>query len=199
MKSFMFVHPYFYDTFIRILYFDGLKILKKLVGVKKNVFEAGCGYGRLQNYIDTSCTYSGIDLNKKFIEFGRKRNRDIHVGNVLDVSQYRDSDVILLADILHHLTLKDAGKLLAIAVRFAREKILIIEPTFVIIGSYNNFISRIIGKIMKWLDADGINEIEKWLTRDEYDELFKSLKESNNIKEMRITHFRRHHFVEMIV
>jgi SAM-dependent methyltransferase len=199
MKSFMFVHPYFYDTFIRILYFDGLKILKKLVGMKKNVFEAGCGYGRLQNYIDPSCTYSGIDLNKKFIEFGRKRNRDIHVGNVLDVDQYRDSDVILLADILHHLTLKDAGKLLAIAVRFAREKILIIEPTFVIIGSYNNFFSRIIGKIMKWLDADGINQIEKWLTREEYDELFKSLKESNNIKEMRITHFRRHHFVEMIV
>lgn len=199
MKSFMFVHPFFYDTFIRILYFDGLKILKKIVGMKKNVFEAGCGYGRLQKYIDPSCSYSGIDLNKKFIAFGRKRNRDIHVGNVLDVSQYRDSDVILLADILHHLTLNDARKLLAIAVRFAREKILIIEPTFVIIGSYNNFFSRIIGKIMKWLDADGINEIEKWLTRDEYDALFKSLKESNNIKEMRITHFRRHHFVEMIV
>jgi SAM-dependent methyltransferase len=199
MKSFMFVHPYFYDTFIRILYFDGLKILKKIVGVKKKVFEAGCGYGRLQKYIDPSCSYSGIDLNKKFIAFGRKRNRDIHVGNVLDVNQYRDSDVILLADILHHLTLKDARKLLAIAVRFAREKILIIEPTFVIIGSHNNFFSRIIGKIMKWLDADGINKIEKWLSRDEYDALFKSLKESNNIKEMRITHFRRHHFVEMIV
>ncbi|MDQ1350247.1 MAG: hypothetical protein QG657_548 [Acidobacteriota bacterium] len=199
MKSFMFVHPFFYDTFIRLLYLDGLKILKKIVGVKKNVFEAGCGYGRLQKYIDPSCSYSGIDLNKKFIAFGRKRNRDIHVGNVLDVSRYRDSDVILLADILHHLTLNDARKLLAIAVRFAREKILIIEPTFVIIGSYNNFFSRIIGKIMKWLDADGINEIEKWLTRDEYDALFKSLKESNNIKEMRITHFRRHHFVEMLV
>lgn len=199
MKSFMFIHPFFYDTFIRLLYLDGLKILKKIVGVKKSVFEAGCGYGRLKKYIDPSCSYSGIDLNKKFITFGRKKNRDIHVGNVLDVNQYRDSDVILLADILHHLPLKDAGKLLAIAVRFAREKILIIEPTFVIIGAYNNFFSRIIGKIMKWLDADGINEIEKWLTRDEYDALFKSLKESNNIKEMRITHFRRHHFVEMLV
>jgi len=199
MRSFMYVHPHIYDTFIRVLYFDGLKILKKIVGVKKSVFEAACGYGRLQKYIDPSCTYTGIDLNEKFVEFGRKKNRDIRVGNVLDVNQYRDSDVILLADILHHLAVKDAGKLLAIAVRFAREKILIIEPAFVKIGAQNNFLSRIIGRIMKWLDADGFNEIEKWLSRDEYDVFFKSLKEANNIREMRITHFRRHHFVEMIV
>lgn len=195
----MYIHPRIYDTFIRVLYFDGLKILKKIVGMKKSVFEAACGYGRLQKYIDPSCTYTGIDLNEKFIAFGRKKNRNIHVGHVLDVNQYRDSDVILLADILHHLTLKDARKLLAIAASFAREKILIIEPAFVRIGAKNNFFSRIIGRIMKWLDADGINEIEKWLSRDEYDAFFKSLKESNNIKEMRITHFRRHHFVEMIV
>ncbi|MCX6580875.1 MAG: class I SAM-dependent methyltransferase [Candidatus Aminicenantes bacterium] len=199
MRSFMYVNPHIYDTFIRVLYFDGLKILKKIVGVKKSVFEAACGYGRLQKYIDPSCTYTGIDLNEKFVEFGRKKNRDIRVGNVLDVNQYHDSDVILLADILHHLTVKDSGKLLAIAVRFAREKILIIEPAFVKIGAQNNLFSRMIGKIMKWLDADGFNEIEKWLSRDEYDAFFKSLKEANNIREMRITHFRRHHFVEMIV
>jgi SAM-dependent methyltransferase len=195
----MYKHPLLYDFGIRFLYFDGMRIVKKLIGEKKSVFEAGCGYGRMQKYLDPSCSYSGIDLNEKFIEFGRKKNRNINVGNVLDHNLYRESDVILLADILHHLTINDIKKLLAISVRHAREKIVIIEPVFVKIGSKNNFFSRIIAKFMAWLDADGFNEIEKWMSRDEYDELFASLKESNNIKEMKITHFRNHDFVEMYV
>jgi hypothetical protein len=153
----------------------------------------------MQKYIDPSCKYSGIDLNKKFIEFGRKKNRNIKIGNVLDSKQYCKSDVILLADILHHLTIKDIEKLLAISVQYAREKILIIEPVFVNIGSKNNIVSRGIAKFMVFMDSDGINEIEKWMSRDEYDALFKLLKENNNIKEMKITHFRNHDFVEMFV
>lgn len=195
----MYKHPLLYDFGIRFLYFDGMRIVKKLIGEKKSVFEAGCGYGRMQKYLDPSCSYSGIDLNEKFIEFGRKKNRNIKVGDVLDENLYRESDVILLADILHHLTINDIKKLLAISVRHAREKIVIIEPVFVKIGSKNNFFSRIIAKFMAWLDADGFNEIEKWMSRAEYDELFASLKESNNIKEMKITHFRNHDFVEMYV
>jgi len=199
MRSFVYIHPRIYDFAIRFLYFDGLKIVKNLIGGKKSVFEAGCGYGRMQKYIDPSCIYSGIDLNEKFIEFGRKKNRDIKIGDVLDSKQYRKSNVILLADILHHLTIKDVKKLLAIAVQYAGEKILIIEPVFVKIGSKKNILSRGIAKFMVFMDSDGINEIEKWMSRDEYDELFKSLKESNNIKEMKITHFRNHDFVEMFV
>lgn len=199
MRSFVYIHPRIYDFAIRFLYFDGLKIVKKLIGEEKTVFEAGCGYGRMQKYLDPSCIYSGIDLNEKFVEYGRKKNRDIKIGNVLDSKHYRKSDVILLADILHHLTIKDIKKLLAIAVQYANEKIVIIEPVFVNIGSKRNVFSRAIAKFMVFMDSDGFNEIEKWMSRDEYDALFKSLKESNNIKEMKITHFRNHDFVEMFV
>lgn len=199
MRSFVYIHPRIYDFAIRFLYFDGMRIVRDLIGKKKSVFEAACGYGRMQKYLDPSCTYSGIDLNEKFIDFGRKRDLDIGLGNVLDSSRYRKSDVILLADILHHLTIKDIKKLLSIAVQFALEKVVIIEPVFVKIGSRDNFISRSIAKFMVWMDSDGFNEIEKWMSRAEYDALFTSLKESNNIKEMKITHHRNHDFVEMYV
>ncbi len=199
MKSFVYYHPRVYDFLIRFLYLDGLKILKKLVGTGKSVFEPACGYGRMQKYLDKSCTYAGIDLNEQFVDYGRKRNRDLGVGNVLDDKVYKQSDVILLADILHHLKMKDIRKLLAIAADFAREKIVIIEPVFVHIGSKKNIFSRAIAGFMRYLDSDGYNDIEKWLSRDEYDELFTSLKESNNVKDMKITHFRYHDFVEMYV
>jgi SAM-dependent methyltransferase len=199
MKSLAYQHPKIYDFLIRFLYLDGLKILKNLIGEKKSVFEPGCGYGRMQKYLDPTCTYSGIDLNRQFIEYGKQRNKDITVGNVLDSGQYRMSDVILLADIIHHLTMFEVKQLLSIAVKFAREKILIIEPVFVNIGAKKNFFSRLIAKLMVYMDSDGINKIERWLSREEYDNLFYSLKESNNIKEMRITHFRKHDFVEMFL
>lgn len=198
-SSFFYQHPRLYDFGIRFLYFDGMKIVKKVIGKGKSVFEAGCGYGRMKKYLDPSCSYYGIDLNEKFVEFGKKRNRNIDIGNILDESLYRESDVILLADILHHLTAGDIRKLISISVRHAREKVVIIEPVFVNIGSKNHFLSRAIAKFMAWLDSDGFNEIEKWMSREEYDELFLSLKASNNIKEMKVTHFRNHDFVEMYV
>ncbi|MCP4215110.1 MAG: class I SAM-dependent methyltransferase [bacterium] len=188
-----------YDMLIRLLYFDGLKIVKKLIGNQKSVFEAACGYGRMIKYLEPDCTYTGIDLNETFINYGKKRNRDIKIGDILDSSYYVKSDVILLADILHHLTVSDMKKLVAIATHYAIEKILIIEPVFVKIGSRKNIFSRMVSAFMKYMDSDGFNHIDKWFSREEYDELFKNLKESNNIKEMKITHFRNHDFVEMYV
>jgi SAM-dependent methyltransferase len=182
-----------------LLYFDGMKILKDIVGRNKSVFEPACGYGRMKRHLYPDCAYSGIDLNRDFIRYGKRKNRDIGVGNVFDVTLYRQADVIMLCDILHHLKVKDIRRLLGIAVRFAREKVVIVEPTFVKIASKNNFFSRVAAKLMASLDADGINDIDHWMSREEYDRLFFSLKEENYIGEMKIRHFRNHDFVEMLV
>lgn len=199
MKSIFYKYPLIYDIGIRFLYFDGMKIIKKLIGKGKSVFEPACGYGRMKNYLYPDCTYSGIDLNETFITYGKKRKRDVKIGNVLDAKHYKEADVILLCDILHHLKLKDIYKLMAHAVKFAKEKIVIVEPTFVAIAAKKNIFSRIIGKIMSALDNDGFNRIECWFSREEYDRLFDSLKESNDISDMKITQFRNHDFVEMII
>jgi len=199
MKSIFYKYPLVYDFGIRFLYLDGLKIIKKLIGRGKSVFEPACGYGRMINYLYPDCTYSGIDLNETFIKYGQKRKRDVQKGNVLDIAHYREADIILLCDILHHLKLKDIYKLMSNAVQFAREKVVIVEPTFVTIAAKKNIVSRTIGKIMAAIDYDGFNRIDCWFSREEYDRLFESLKKSNDISDMKITQFRNHDFVEMIV
>lgn len=199
MKSIFYRYPLLYDLGIRFLYFDGLKILKDIIGKKKSVFEPACGYGRMTRYIHSDCSYSGIDLNSDFIAYGRKKKRNIEMGNVLDHTKYREADTVLLCDILHHLKTGDIRKLLSIAVQFAREKVVIIEPTFVTIATKKNIFSRLIGKIMATIDSDGINEIDQWMSREEYHNLFNSLKKANHINEMRIRHYRNHDFVEMCV
>ncbi len=182
-----------------VVYFDGLAILKKIIGKSKSVFEPACGYGRIKKYLYPDCIYAGIDLNRHFIKYGRKRNREIHPGNIFDTAVYRRADTILLCDILHHLKIKEIRKLLAIAAQFALEKIVIIEPTFVQIAARDNIFSRAVGKVMAAMDYDGFNKIDRWMSREEYNELFKSLKEENNIKEMEIHYSRNHAFVEMLV
>ena len=197
MKSIFYKYPALYDFGIRFLYFDGLKIVKDIIGKKKTVFEPACGFGRMEKYLYPDCSYSGIDLNEKFVEYGRKRNIDIKLGNALDKKNYQRSDAILLCDILHHLKIKDIRKLVSIAVHHAVEKIVIIEPLFVSIASKNNMLSRAIGKLMACIDDDGYNRIERWMSKSEYKDLFHSLKESNGIKEMNVKEYRNHGFVEM--
>lgn len=199
MKSVMFMHPLMYEFGIRFLYFDGLKILKHMIGEKKEVFEPACGYGRIKRFLHDNCNYSGIDLNERFVKYAQKRNRDIKLGNILNIDHYKKSDVIILSDILHHLTIKDIKELFAIAVKFAREKIVIVEPEFVTFAAKKNIVSKVLGKFMAFMDYDGINEIEKWLSDEEYKSLFFSLKESNNIEKLLVKKFRRHYFVEMFM
>jgi SAM-dependent methyltransferase len=199
MKSIFYRYPLLYDWGIRFLYIDGLKILKDIIGRKKSVFEPACGYGRMKKYIHPDCSYSGIDLNETFINYGKKKNRNIKVGNALDSSMYKQADTVLLCDILHHLKMKDMYKLVETASEFAREKVVIIEPIFVTIGSKNNPFSRAVAKMMKVMDSDGFNEIERWLSIDEYNELFHSFRSMNGFKDMTIRNFRNHDFVELVV
>lgn len=198
MKSIFYRYPLLYDLGIQFIYFDGLKILKDIVGRRKSVFEPGCGYGRMKKYLYPDCDYSGIDLNKAFIEYGKKKDRNISVGNALDEQWYRESDTILLCDIIHHLN-GQKNDLVSLAVKFAREKVVIIEPLFVDIATKSNAFSRAIGKFMAIMDADGFNEIDHWLSKDEYMELFRSMKELHHIKKMKPRNFRNHIFVEMYV
>lgn len=199
MKSIFYRYPLLYDLGIRFIYFDGLKILKDIIGRRKSVFEPACGYGRMKKYLHPDCIYSGIDLNEAFVKFGRKKKRDISVGNILDARFYRESDIILLCDILHHLKNGEKYDLVSIASEFSREKMVIIEPIFVDVATKNNVFSQTFGKFMAMIDADGVNRIDRWLSKDQYMELFRSLKEFQGIKEMKIQKFRTHIFVEMLV
>ncbi len=134
-RAHIFRNPWLYSLSIRMLHFDGFKKLRGIIGKEKNVFEPACGFGRLQRYLHDSCSYSGIDLNEIFINFGRKKGLDIQIGDVLEEKNYIKSDIIILCDILHHLTKDKIQKVVSIATKFAKEKVVIMEPAFVGLAS----------------------------------------------------------------
>lgn len=197
-RAFIFRNPWLYSFSIKLLHFSDFNKIAEIVGKKKNVFEPACGSGRLKKYLHDSCTYSGIDLNEIFIKFGKKRGLDIRIGDVLEEKNYIKSDIIILCDILHHLTKDNVHKLVALAKKFANEKVLILEPSFLGIASGRGFFSRLIAKIFTKWDSDGINKIEHWLNRQDYHELFKQLKETNKFASIKIQRYKRYYFVELI-
>ena len=197
-RAYIFRNPWLYSLSIRLLHFDGFKKIRDIIGKEKNVFEPACGFGRLQRYLYDSCSYSGIDLNEIFINFGKKRGLDIRIGNVLEESNYIKSDIIILCDILHHLTKDKIQEVVSIAKKFAKEKVVIMEPAFVGLASGKGFFSRLAAKVFARVDFDGINNIEHWFTRQDYQKLFKHLKETNKFAGMKIQMSKGYYFVELI-
>jgi hypothetical protein len=197
-QSIFYRHPLLYELGIHFLYLNRLKILKDIVGRGVSVFEPACGFGRMKKYLHADCTYSGIDLNEKFVSFGRKKNRDIRVGDILEENNYRPADVILLCDILHHLHMPEIHRLFQIAGKFAK-KIVIIEPTFVALAARKNSFSHLLGKAMTRVDSDGFNEITHWMSREEYHDLFVSLNAVIPIRNMTIRHHYYHDFVTIVL
>jgi len=198
-RAYIFRNPWLYSFSIRLLHFNEFKKIKEIIGKKKNVFEPACGFGRLQKYLHDSCSYSGIDLNEIFINFGIKRGLNIRIGDVLEEKNYIKSDIIILCDILHHLTRDKIHRVVSLAKKFAKEKVVIMEPSFVGLASGKGFFSRLVAKFFAVVDFDGINNIEHWLTRQDYQKLFKHLKETNKFAGMKIQMYKRYYFVELIL
>ena len=191
--------PLVYSIGIRLLHLRGFNILKKAIGKRKKVFEPACGFGRMHNYLYPDCSYSGIDLNERFIAFGRKRGLNIWKGDIFDKSNYVKNDIVILCDILHHLTMDDIKKLVSIAKKFSREKVIIMEPAFVGLASGKGFFSRTLAKIFSKIDFDGINNIENWFTKEDYHKLFKYLKSANNFSDMKIKLNGQYQVVEFVL
>ena len=190
--------PRLYSIAIKFLHFGGFKKVKEVIGKRKKVFEPACGFGRLYKYLDPSCSYAGIDLNEKFINFGKKNGLDIHTGDIFDEKNYVRNDIIILCDILHHLTISDIKKLVLISTKFAKEKIVIMEPAFVGIAAGKGLFSRLSAKIFAQVDFDGINHIDIWFTMQNYHNLFNYLKSANNFTDMKIQLFNRYCLVELV-
>jgi SAM-dependent methyltransferase len=198
-KSPTYNNPKLYSFVMTILHpFGELKNLKKLIGKKKTVFEPACGFGRLKKFLYKNCTYRGIDLNQEFIKFGQHKNINIKLGNMFEQKNYVSSDIIILCDIIHHLSIKQGKELVSIATKFTKEKIIIIEPTFTSIAAGNNWFKKQIAKVFSRLDYDGINHITKWLLKKEYYNLFEEYKIENKFKKSTIKEKSNYFFVELI-
>jgi SAM-dependent methyltransferase len=130
MKSLLYWHPVIYERVLGIVHGSFLasryRMIAKEVGIKKRVFDVGCGTGMLAGFLDESCRYAGWDANKKFVTYCKANGLVVEEHDIFDFANYPKSDVIVLCDILHHVCPKDK-ELLEGALKKAR-RLIAVEP-----------------------------------------------------------------------
>lgn len=170
---FQYKHPRIYDFLISFIY--PKELLDKFsaeVGKNNSVFDIAAGYGRMSNFIDPSNSYYGIDLNKIFIDHGRKSGLNLEVKNIFDETSYKKSDVFILVDVIHHLSRAKLQELFNLIFKYADKKVVVIEPAFVNLSSKYGTSGQIMDWFFRKMDDDGFNKINRWFTDEEYSELF---------------------------
>lgn len=135
--------PKIYD-YIQILATGGFlkRVSRELAFLQnKKILDLGCGTGTLIEYIRLR-DYLGVDVNKNFIKLARKKYPQFKF-KVLDIVNKKieeNFDYILIMNVLHHLTDKQAKNLFA---KINKKKF----KEFVIIESNpNNLIGQMLGK-----------------------------------------------------
>ena len=167
--------PQLYEFFISFLYSKKLlKQFTKEVDKNRTVFDVAAGYGRMSRFIDSSNSYYGIDLNKKFVEYGKKHGINLEIKNIFDSAAYKKSDVFIVVDIVHHLSTENLKKLFDLIFNHANQKVIVIEPAFVNFSVSYGLLGRLIDWFFGKIDDDGLNKITHWFSGDEYKNLFKS-------------------------
>jgi len=152
MRSPMYYSPAVYEFFIQRMHSsERYEHISRLVG-ERTVLELGCGTGILQDKLERTKSYMGIDLNEKFVEHGRRNGRNVRL---MDINSYdpKEEDgweVVVLIDVLHHLPYYE--KLLGRLLRSGKE-VVVCEPFHSLPGFLTPFLFIV--------DSDGINDIRK--------------------------------------
>ncbi|VVB65369.1 Trans-aconitate 2-methyltransferase [Candidatus Gugararchaeum adminiculabundum] len=164
--------PRLYELTIRLMHSkDRYAKLAGLAGTRK-VLELGCGTGQMSKYFNGN--YLGIDLNKRFVNYGRRRGRNLQVADIHDFNKF-DCEVILVCDLLHHLP---HHKEFLRALITSGKEIIVSEP-------FKQFPS-ILDPLFAALDGDGINDLGKvkWFGKDMLMQEFRE-KNADEIIEMK--------------
>lgn len=170
---FQYRHPKIYDFLIKFIYSKELMgVFSREVGKNQTVFDVAAGYGRIAKYIDSSNSYYGIDLNEIFINHGRSRGLNIEVRDIFEKGSYKQSDVFVLVDIIHHLTKEKLKELFDIVFQYANKRVIVVEPAFVDLQSKYGIWGKLVDRFFRVMDYDGFNKINRWFTDDEYTKLF---------------------------
>jgi SAM-dependent methyltransferase len=168
-------HPWIYSLFIPLIHRPPVvAAFKQAVGKNKRVFDIAAGFGEMTKYLDPSNTYSGIDLNQVYIDHARSKGLDVRHGSIFEGKNYRDNDVSILVDVVHHMPQDRLPELFDLIFEHAKEKVVIMEPWFVNLEKTYGPLAKPVDWILKKLDSDGVNDIERWLTEDEYMALYNS-------------------------
>lgn len=168
-------YPRLYQLLIPLIHRRSvLKEFSKEVGKDSEVLDIAAGFGQMARYIDGSNTYKGVDLNKKYIEFGRNQGRDLRLGNIFHKNSYRRSDTLILVDVIHHMPPERLSELFDLVYAHAKQRVVILEPAFLNLKKKYSVFGAAVDWMFKKLDDDGINKIEHWMSEAEYQRLFEN-------------------------
>ncbi len=176
MKSLMYRSPRFYTLTLRVIHGKELErrygeVLK--IAGKRRIFEVGCGPALLGRFVGRE-RYSGMELNKRFVRYARKRGYNCVMGDIFR-DNFPEAEVGVAVDILHHITPRE--KELIDRMRAHFETVIVVEP----VSAFNVRMPGPVRKLWDSLfgDADGINSLEnrkRWqFTEKELMEYMKGL------------------------
>ena len=172
LRSPVYYSPRLYELVIRLMHSrDRYKKIAQLVGARK-VLELGCGTGGMAEHFNGN--YLGIDLNERFVNYGKRKGRNVQIADIHDFNKF-DCEVLLVCDLLHHLP--HHGNFLASLIDSGKE-VIVSEP-------FKQF-PNILDPVFAALDSDGINDLGKvkWFGQDMLVQEFKS-KKADEIIEMK--------------
>jgi SAM-dependent methyltransferase len=163
----MYRYPQIYNLVVEIIHGKYLKkrykIIADEIGEDKKVFELGCGTAMIYPFLHRGCVYEGWDLNARFLAYCRKRGVRVFKKDIFDFTNYPESDVILICDVLHHVIPRHES--LVVEALKRTKKLIISEPAksfkpptlFMPIAVFLNYLI---------IDYDGINSPKTQLEWD---------------------------------
>lgn len=162
MTSMLYQSPKIYNFALSIMHRSTLQkryeVISNHIDENESVLDIGCGTCMLSNFVDGE--YSGIDMNDRFIKYGRKRGLNIYNQNIFSFNKYHLFDNCIIVDVLHHISPRHE-EFLKWVIKKSKNKVIVCEP-------YTpDRRHKIIDKISQWLDYDGINKPEKWFRKRE--------------------------------
>lgn len=147
-------------------YKERFKLISRIIGKNKKVLDLGCGLCTLYYYLDSSNKYEGWELNEYFVKVCRKKGIDIKLKSCLDFKDFPAVDVIILSDILHHISPKQ--RLLMTNSLFYSKQLIVCEGFHDSNLKFHYFIRRLTKKLkLEGVigESDGINDSDNIYVR----------------------------------
>jgi 2-polyprenyl-3-methyl-5-hydroxy-6-metoxy-1,4-benzoquinol methylase len=160
MKSPLYWSGSFYHAGIKLVHGRSLDNRYNYIGsmLEDNVLDVGCGTGVLSDYLSKKDKYLGIDLNERFINFARKKGRNVLMQDALTFDRFHEFDVCVIMDLLHHITPRHE-EFMERVLRDVRRRVIVCEP-FEMPDRH-----PIMKNLIQIMDNDGTNTPEEWMDK----------------------------------